>query len=233
MVEVVLLEETLRKKIAVNSAKKYDHGSMGKLGITQVFFPNVFFGPENVSSTTVAVEYHRPRKKTDTEQYAKRKKHQPPPPGYHQVTHLTYEAYLQKTSSTIRDALIQKTRLKIRPKMRYRKLKALKNCKLRKMTRLTWVTRLTRQTRNTILHEASLSVSKIKLVGGEKEWEGNIIVGGKPVCDDASEKYGKKVAQVVCRFILFWHKTIIHISLSQNTDFSKNRLTFLTRHVLW
>ena len=44
-----------------------------------------------------------------------------------------------------------RTRLKIRPKMRYRKLKVLKNCKLGKMTRLTWVTRQTRQTRQTRL----------------------------------------------------------------------------------
>ena len=72
----------------------------------------------------------------------------------------------------------------------------------------------TERFKDTLLHEASLSVSKIKLVGGEKEWEGNIIVGGKPVCDDASEKYGKEVAQVVCRFILFWQKTIIHIFIT-------------------
>ena len=42
-----------------------------------------------------------------------------------------------------------KTRLKIRPKMHYRKLKILNNCKLRKMTKLTWVTKLTKQTRQT------------------------------------------------------------------------------------
>ena len=107
MVEVVLLEEALRKKIAVNSAKKYDHGSMGKLGITKVIFPNVFFGAENVSSTTNAVEYHRPRQNSDTTQYAKRKEHQPPPqPYYQRVTHLIYEAYLQKISSIIRDTRI-------------------------------------------------------------------------------------------------------------------------------
>ena len=41
--------------------------------------------------------------------------------------------------------------------------------------------------------------SKIKLVGGKNEWEGNIMVGGKPVCDDGSERYGNAVAQVVCR----------------------------------
>ena len=41
----------------------------------------------------------------------------------------------------------RKTRLKIRPKMRYSKPKVLKNWKLHKMTRLTWVTRLTRLTR--------------------------------------------------------------------------------------
>ena len=40
-----------------------------------------------------------------------------------------------------------KTRLNIRPKLRYRKLKVSKNWKLRKMTRVTWVTRQTRQTR--------------------------------------------------------------------------------------
>ena len=29
--------------------------------------------------------------------------------------------------------------------------------------------------------------------------------------NDGSEKHGEAAAQVVCRFILFWHKTIIHI----------------------
>ena len=72
----------------------------------------------------------------------------------------------------------------------------------------------TEQFKDTLLHEASLSVSKIKLVGGEKEWEGNIIVGGKPVCDDGAKHYGEAVAQVVCRFILFWHKTIINIFIT-------------------
>ena len=72
----------------------------------------------------------------------------------------------------------------------------------------------TERFKDTLLHEASLSVSKIKLVGGEKEWEGNIIVGGKPVCDDGFKKYGKAAAQVVCRFILFWHKTIINIFIT-------------------
>ena len=49
------------------------------------------------------------------------------------------------------------------------------------------------------------------LVGGKNEWEGNIMVGGKPVCDDGSERYGNTVAQVVCRFIFFWPKIIIYI----------------------
>ena len=47
-------------------------------------------------------------------------------------------------------------------------------------------------------------VSKIKLVDGKNEWEGNIMVGGKPVCDDGAKKHGKAAAQVVCRFIFFW-----------------------------
>ena len=52
--------------------------------------------------------------------------------------------------------------------------------------------------------EASLSVSKLKLVGGNNEWEGNIMVEGKPVCDDGAKKLGKAAAQVVCRFTFFW-----------------------------
>ena len=51
--------------------------------------------------------------------------------------------------------------------------------------------------------------SKIKLVGGKNEWEGNIMVGGKPVCDDGAKKFGEAVAKVVCRFILLWPKTNI------------------------
>ena len=51
--------------------------------------------------------------------------------------------------------------------------------------------------------------SKIKLVGGKNEWEGNIMVGGKPVCDDGAKNYGEAVAHVVCRFILLWPKTNI------------------------
>ena len=72
----------------------------------------------------------------------------------------------------------------------------------------------TEQFKDKLLHEASLSVSKIKLVGGEKEWEGNIMVGGKPVCDDNSKKYGKAVAQVVCRFIFLWPQIIKSTSFS-------------------
>ena len=56
------------------------------MGNTKVFFPNVFFGAENMSSTTEAVEYHQPSQNTGTKQYAKRKEQQPPPPGYHQVS---------------------------------------------------------------------------------------------------------------------------------------------------
>ena len=63
----------------------------------------------------------------------------------------------------------------------------------------------------------------IKLVGGKNEREGNIMVGGKPVCDDGFKKYGKAAAQVVCRFILIWHKTIIHIFL---TIFSPRELGY-------
>ena len=51
------------------------------------------------------------------------------------------------------------------------------------------------------------------LDGGKNEREGNIMVGGKPVCDDGSERYGNAVAQVVCRFISFWPKIIINIFL--------------------
>ena len=53
----------------------------------------------------------------------------------------------------------------------------------------------------------------IKLVGGKNEREGNIMVGGKPVCDDGSQRYGKAVAQVVCRFIFFLPKISIYIFL--------------------
>ena len=67
----------------------------------------------------------------------------------------------------------------------------------------------TKQFKDTLFYEASLSVSKLKLVGGNNEWEGNIMVGGKPVCDDGSERYLKAIAQVVCRFIFFWPKIII------------------------
>ena len=66
--------------------------------------------------------------------------------------------------------------------------------------------------------EPSVHVSKIMLDGGKNEREGNIMVGGKPVCDDGAKKHGKAAAQVVCRFIFFWsissHKftiTIINI----------------------
>ena len=61
----------------------------------------------------------------------------------------------------------------------------------------------TKQFKDTLFYEASLSVSKLKLVGGNNEWEGNIMVGGKPVCDDGAKKHGKAAAQVVCRFIFF------------------------------
>ena len=77
----------------------------------------------------------------------------------------------------------------------------------------------TEQFKDTLLHEASLSVSKIKLVGGEKEWEGNIIVGGKPVCDDGAKKFGEAVAKVVCRFILLWPKTNIWGDLLRSVPF--------------
>ena len=62
-----------------------------------------------------------------------------------------------------------------------------------------------------MLMEPSVHVSKIMLDGGKNEREGNIMVGGKPVCDDGSERYGNAVAQVVCRFIFFWPKIIIYI----------------------
>ena len=62
--------------------------------------------------------------------------------------------------------------------------------------------------------EPSVHVSKIMLDGGKNEREGNIMVGGKPVCDDGSERYGNAVAQVVCRFIFFWPKIIIYIFLT-------------------
>ena len=52
--------------------------------------------------------------------------------------------------------------------------------------------------------EPSVHVSKIMLDGGKNEREGNIMVGGKPVCDDGAKKHGKAAAQVVCRFIFFW-----------------------------
>ena len=64
-----------------------------------------------------------------------------------------------------------------------------------------------------MLMEPSVHVSKIMLDGGKNEREGNIMVGGKPVCDDGSERYGNAVAQVVCRFISFWPKIIINIFL--------------------
>ena len=62
----------------------------------------------------------------------------------------------------------------------------------------------TKQFKDTLFYEASLSVSKLKLVGGNNEWEGNIMVEGKPVCDDGAKKHGKAAAQVVCRFTFFW-----------------------------
>ena len=62
----------------------------------------------------------------------------------------------------------------------------------------------TKQFKDTLFYEASLSVSKLKLVGGNNEWEGNIMVGGKPVCDDGAKEHGKAAAQVVCRFIIFF-----------------------------
>ena len=61
---------------------------MGKLGISTVSFPNVFFMAKRLSITTKAVEYHRQSQKTGKKQYAKRKE---------QVIHLIYKAYLQKT----------------------------------------------------------------------------------------------------------------------------------------
>ena len=45
---------------------------MGKLGISSVSFPNVFFMAKRLSITTKAVEYHRPSQKTGKKQYAKR-----------------------------------------------------------------------------------------------------------------------------------------------------------------
>ena len=62
-------------------------------------------------------------------------------------------------------------------------------------------------------------VSKIKLVGGKNEWEGNIMVGGKPVCDDGAKDYGDAVAHVVCRFILLWPKTNIWGDLLRSVPF--------------
>ena len=73
--------------------------------------------------------------------------------------------------------------------------------------------------------------SKIKLVGGKNEREGNIMVGGKPVCDDGSERYGNAVAQVVCRFIFFWPKIIIYIFLT--TIYHNNKKIAKGAWVLW
>ena len=71
-------------------------------------------------------------------------------------------------------------------------------------------------------------VSIIKLIGGKKEWEGNIMVGGKPVCDDGAKDYGEAVAQVVCRFIFFCAKTNINIFLTISSKrFSIPTIIFL------
>ena len=77
----------------------------------------------------------------------------------------------------------------------------------------------TKQFKDTLFYEASLSVSKLKLVGGNNEWEGNIMVGGKPVCDDGAKDYGDAVAHVVCRFILLWPKTNIWGDLLRSVPF--------------
>ena len=44
---------------------------------------------------------------------------------------------------------------------------------------------------------AETCLSEVKLVGGAAPHEGNIFVGGSPVCDDF---HGAKNALVVCRF---------------------------------
>ena len=41
----------------------------------------------------------------------------------------------------------------------------------------------------------------VTLVGGSGPHEGNIFVGGQPVCDDGSEEHLMSNARVVCRFI--------------------------------
>ena len=58
----------------------------------KVFFPNVFFGAENISTTIDVVEYHRPTQNTDTRQFAKRKEYQPPPPRGRLLTWPSEEA---------------------------------------------------------------------------------------------------------------------------------------------
>ena len=46
--------------------------------------------------------------------------------------------------------------------------------------------------------------SEVKLVGGKNNLEGNILIRGKPVCDDGRAKHLTATAQVVCRFIWFF-----------------------------
>ena len=50
---------------------------------------------------------------------------------------------------------------------------------------------------------------EVKLVGGKNEWEGNILVNGKPVCDDGM-KTGRATAKVVCRLFSLVTKILIH-----------------------
>ena len=61
-------------------------------------------------------------------------------------------------------------------------------------------------------HKTHLKTSEVKLIGGSGPHEGNIFVGGLPVCDDLHDAEN---AVVVCRFqnVALSHTTMHRIAI--------------------
>ena len=73
----------------------------------------------------------------------------------------------------------------------------------------------------------SFALSEVQLVGGSGPHEGNIFVGGKPVCDD---DHDVENALVVCRYLVVFE---ISREISKTSSSSCQKIEFVKNHTTY
>ena len=94
---------------------------------------------------------------------------------------------------------------------------ALADCCVPGGVRLFWI----------FLAVFSFALSEVQLVGGSGPHEGNIFVGGKPVCDD---DHDVENALVVCRYLVVFE---ISREISKTSSSSCQKIEFVKNHTTY